>query len=344
MTSSPSPARAQVASYWSRVARKGDLGFWQIPGWDEHQNLLASGRPDRTWLDVFADEIAATGNVPGLALSLGSGGGGYEPMLLERKLATRVEACDLSPDLVAFAQRRADAQGLPIRYFVADLNVPRFPPQRYDLILAAAVFHHIENLEALFESLVETIKPGGHLIVYDYVGPTRFQWRDEQIRVCNEWLGRLPHRYRRKRGYPWHHRLSKRVFDAIPFLGSEPVDRWLGRHAPERWFGQYRRLRFARLTLDEIVRPPREQFLVTDPSEAVRSEETVGILSTCFQVHRTLPMGGTLVQPLFTRTAANFQEDVEGAEWVGRILAHERDLVRSGRLPSDFVAVHARAR
>jgi SAM-dependent methyltransferase len=344
MTGVSAPARTRVASYWARVARKGEIGFWQVPGWDEHQNLLASGQPDRSWLDVFADEIAAAGAVPGLALSLGSGGGGYEPMLLERKLATSVEACDLSPDLVAFAQRRADRQGLPIRYFVADLNAPRFPRCRYDLILAAAVFHHIEKLEELLASLAAAIRPGGHLIVYDYVGPSRFQWRDEQIRVCNEWLARLPPAYRRKRGYPWHYRTIKRVFDAIPFLGSEQVDRWLGRHAPTQLYGQYRRLRFARLTLDEIVRPPREQFLVTDPSEAVRSEETVGILSRYFEVQRTLPMGGTLVQPLFTRTAANFHEDDEGAEWVARILAHERELIRGGRLTSDIVAIHARAR
>jgi hypothetical protein len=123
---------------------------------------------------------------------------------------------------------------------------------------------------------------------------------------------------------------------------TDAVERWLARLAPARAFGQYRRLKYARLTLDEIIRPPREQFLVVDPSEAVRSGEIVGILSRHFDVCRTIPMGGTLVQPLFTRTAANFWDDPEGAEWVAKILAHERDLVRPGRLASDFVAILAR--
>ncbi len=339
----PEPTRAQVASYWSHVAQKGDLGFWQIPGWDEHQNLLASGRPDRTWLDVFAGELASSRRAPGLALSLGSGGGGYEPMLLERRLCASVEACDLSPDLVRFAQERADASRLPIRYFVADLNAPQFPAGRYDLILAAAVLHHVEELERLLESLVSTLAPGGRLVVYDYVGPSRFQWTDEQVQVCNAWLRRLPARYRRKRGYPWHYVLAKRAFDALPFVGSDGAERWLERRAPASAFAQYRRLKAARLMLDEIVRPPREQFVVTDPSEAVRSGEILDLLPRYFDIRRIVPMGGTLVQPLFTRTAANFWDD-EGREWVERILAHERELVSSGSLPSDIVALWGVAR
>jgi SAM-dependent methyltransferase len=333
--------REQVARFWSRSARRGELGFWDVPGWKEHQNLLASGRPDRSWIDVLTDELRAAGVVPGLALSLGSGGGCYEPLLLERGLARSVEACDLSPDLVAASQARADAQGLPIRYFVADLNAPQLAPRRYDLILAAAVFHHVERLERLFESLARTLRPGGRLLVYDYVGPSRFQWRAEQIAVCNAWLGRLPARYRRKQGYPWHYVAAKRLFDALRFPDTDGFERWLGRCAPERVFAQYRRLRTARLSLDEIVRPAREQFLVTDPSEAIRSEETLGLLALHFDIRRTLVMGGTLVQPLFQRTAANFCRDTEGGAWVERILADERELVRSGRLASDLVALHA---
>src|SRR6185295_1047375 len=221
---------------------------------------------------------------------------------------------------------------------------PAFPAGRYDLVLAAAVFHHVERLERLFESLAGTLRPGGRLLMYDYVGPSRFQWRDEQIAACNAWLARMPARYRRKSGYPWRYVAAKRVFDAVGFADTDRFERWLGRIAPARVFAQYRRLRSARLSHDEVVRPSREQFLVTDPSEAIRSEETLALLERHFDVRRRLAMGGTLVQPLFNRTAANFLHDAEGKAWVERILSDERELVRSGRLPSDLVALLAIAR
>lgn len=30
---------AQVSAYWSWVARRQELGYWNMPGWIEHQNL-----------------------------------------------------------------------------------------------------------------------------------------------------------------------------------------------------------------------------------------------------------------------------------------------------------------
>ena len=104
------------------------------------------------------------------------------------------------------------------------------------------------------------------------------------------------------------------------------------------------RLKAARLSLDEIVRPPLEQFQLTDPSEAVRSGEILSVLDRFFDVRSLLRLGGTLAQPLFTRTVANYLADSEGPVWAERILADEREAVRSGRLASDFVALWATPR
>ncbi|MGK0184005.1 MAG: hypothetical protein ACI9YB_003327, partial [Halioglobus sp.] len=90
--------------------------------------------------------------------------------------------------------------------------------------------------------------------------------------------------------------------------------------------------------LDEVSRPHPEQFLVTDPSEAVRSEEIIPLIKKEFTLSSVLHMGGSLAGPIFMRTAENFIKDQKGQKIVGEILSKERELVKNGKLESDYVA------
>ena len=324
---------AQVAKYWSRVAKRKELGYWDVPGWVEHQNLMASGSPTCSWLDLFLE-----GMNPERALSLGCGSGSLERKMLQKGLCKHVEGCDISEPLLERARDKAKKECLAIDYFSADLNLPNFTEGRYDLIIGAGIFHHVENLEGLFANLKRALKPKGKLLVYDYVGPSRFQWTEPQIERCNQWLNKLPSRFKKKQGYPWHYTLGKALFNAIPFAYSKTLEKWVERFAPKRVYSQFLRLKTAQIHLKEVVPPPIEQFFVTDPSEAIRSAEILPVVKEFFTIKKLVPLGGTLAQPIFGRTVANFIKDREGPIWANQILEDERNAILQGELPSDFVA------
>lgn len=334
----------RIASYWSWVAKREELGYWNMPGWTEHQNLLASHDPQKNWLEFLQNHLAGEKNAKGHALSLGCGGGWCEKMFLEKEICSSADGCDISPDLIVSAQKKADNEKLPLNYFVADLNHPNFPKKKYDLVIAIGILHHIKNLEKLFENITETLKDNGKLIVYDYVGPSRFQWKKEQIERCNYWLGQLPKKYRKKRGYPWYYYVGKTLFDFVPFATHPTVEKTLKNLLPTNLFAQWMRIQRARLIMDEMTPPPPEQFVVTDPSEAIRSDEILPVLKKYFEIEKLIPQGGTLTQPLFGRTVANYLNDPEGIRLAQKIFEDEREQIHSGKLPSDLVAFIATKR
>ena len=84
-----------------------------------------------------------------------------------------------------------------LRYHVADLERTDFPAGQADVVFAHASIHHIERLEALFDTVERMLKPGGVFHIWEYVGPTRFQWTDAQMALTNQFLAALPERLRR---------------------------------------------------------------------------------------------------------------------------------------------------
>jgi len=280
----------------------------------------------------------------GHGLSLGCGGGSLEAELIGKNICASVEGCDISPYLVELAGASAAAKGLPVKYYVADLNNCDLGKARFDVIVGAGIFHHVQELEGLFQRLSLALKPGGALLIYDYVGPKRFQWTREQMERCNKWAGMIPMRYRVKKGYPWYYYMTKGAFNLVPFIYAGIVENALRRLLPERAFFQFLRLKAASVILTEVSPIPPEHLLATDPSEAVRSDEIVPALKEFFEIKKLLPLGGTLAQPIFGRIASNFARDAKGCELAATILADERECIRQGLLPSDFIAVLATAK
>src|SRR5262249_31435750 len=51
---------------------------------------------------------------------------------------------------------------------------------------------HIKRLEQLFGQVRRALKPGGHFIVLEYVGPAQLQFTPKAVRIINELLQVLP--------------------------------------------------------------------------------------------------------------------------------------------------------
>ena len=131
------------------------------------------------------------------ALTLGCGFGELERLTASFGVIRRHDAFDISDGAIGRARDAARAAGYAqLHYEVADLNYLQLERGAYDCVFGVQSIHHIERLEHLFGQVVEALKPGGHFILNEFVGPTRFQWTDRQLEVINGLLRALPERLR----------------------------------------------------------------------------------------------------------------------------------------------------
>lgn len=101
-------------------------------------------------------------------LDAGCGLGG-SAFLMAREFGARVDAVDLSHNMVAMAQSRCDELGLNdlVRLQHGNcLDLQRH--DYYDAVYSRDVFLHIHDKARLFEVLLGALRPGGRLLFTDY--------------------------------------------------------------------------------------------------------------------------------------------------------------------------------
>ncbi|MFD8798520.1 class I SAM-dependent methyltransferase [Streptomyces atroolivaceus] len=100
---------------------------------------------------------------PGRALDLGCGPGRNALHLASRGF--EVDAVDLSPGAIAWAEERAGEAGADIRFHCGDAFAEDAPAGPYDLIYDSGCFHHLPpHRRVSYLQLVErSLVPGGHL-------------------------------------------------------------------------------------------------------------------------------------------------------------------------------------
>ena len=103
----------------------------------------------------------------GEGLEIGAGVGAMSAQLLTLYPRFRMVATDYDTELVGMAEqvlagfgRRASAQR-------ADAAQLPFPDGRFDLVLSAAVLHHVIDWDQALAEAVRVLRPGGKLIGYD---------------------------------------------------------------------------------------------------------------------------------------------------------------------------------
>jgi SAM-dependent methyltransferase len=131
-------------------------------------------------------------------LSLGCGHGWTEREALRLDLCRSFDAFDIADEALEVAARTAAEEGLQnrIRYRQADLNTTQLEAGVYDVVIAAMVLHHVEELEHLLGEVSKSLRSGGIFVVNEYIGPARFQWLDKTQALMNRLLATLPEELR----------------------------------------------------------------------------------------------------------------------------------------------------
>lgn len=145
-----------------------------------------------TYLPVFAPLLPGRA----LAVDVGTGEGSLLPLL--SPLYERVVAVDRSPARLARCSARLASWGLPnVRLregHVEDPDLLREIGERggADLVLMARVLHHAARPHEAIAAAARLLRPGGHLVVLDYLPHEEEAMRDQG----DVWLGFEPAKLR----------------------------------------------------------------------------------------------------------------------------------------------------
>jgi tRNA (cmo5U34)-methyltransferase len=124
-------------------------------------------------LDLITAVAAATNPQAARVLDIGCGAGNYTVKLLQRLPDLNVTLIDLSkPMLDRALQRLGPLTTGNIAALQGDIRQIVLEPDSYDIILAAAVFHHLREeaeWEAVFGKCHTALKPGGSLWISDLI-------------------------------------------------------------------------------------------------------------------------------------------------------------------------------
>ena len=144
------------------------------------------------WAEVFDDPSRDAWQKPhqvieALALKtdaavadIGAGTGYFAMRVAHFVPQGRVYAVDIEPDMVTYLAERAKREGLDNVTAIAGGPDDARLPGKVDLVLMVDTYHHIEQREAYFRKLAQSLKAGGRVAIIDFnakskIGPPRAQ-------------------------------------------------------------------------------------------------------------------------------------------------------------------------
>lgn len=186
-----------IGKVWDRKSagnKDAKSNWWHFPEVYEHIGRKIHGS--------FVEFIRAEtdGRVFERAVSVGCGSGTKEMRLIEAGLVDRFDLFELSKERIATGQRRARARGFAdrMRFHLADAFAARDSEEVYDLVHWNNSLHHMLDTRDALAWSRRVLRDGGVIAMDDFVGPSRFQWTDFNIRIASEFRRQLPARLLRR--------------------------------------------------------------------------------------------------------------------------------------------------
>jgi len=103
----------------------------------------------------------------GEGLEIGAGLGGLTAQLLTQYPQFRMVATDTDVERVAMAEQVLSGFGQRASVQRADATALPFPDGRFDLVVSAAMLHHVIEWDKAQAEAVRVLRPGGKLVGYD---------------------------------------------------------------------------------------------------------------------------------------------------------------------------------
>ncbi|OAV43320.1 bifunctional 2-polyprenyl-6-hydroxyphenol methylase/3-demethylubiquinol 3-O-methyltransferase UbiG [Lewinella sp. 4G2] len=171
--------------------------WWIIPAVRRRWNILITGDPEENY-ESFAMRTVYAGREGLRMLSIGSGVCSHEMIFAGYPEFASVTCVDIVPTLLEKAKGLAAEKGIEnMEFVVGDIRSLDLLLAHYDVVLFHASLHHISDVEELLTQKVKSwLRPGGTVMINEYVGPDRLQYPREQISYINKAIQLLPESHR----------------------------------------------------------------------------------------------------------------------------------------------------
>lgn len=124
-------------------------------------------------LELIAEAAHATTPHAKRLLDVGCGAGNYTLKLLQELPDLEVTLLDLSRPMLERAEQRTKAAGASaVRLLQSDIRDAQFADASFDVVVAAAVFHHLrtdDEWQTVFSKLYQALATGGSIWIFDLV-------------------------------------------------------------------------------------------------------------------------------------------------------------------------------
>ena len=189
-----------IADHWGTIKYVQDkkTRWWQFPAILRHINARVCGRPVEGFSQGLIELLKEKGGHErydsGIAVACGSGQ--KEMNLIRQGIVNRFFLFDLSQERVRQGKELAQKYGIAERVCFMDENpLHSLPPGSVDFVHWNNALHHMFDAEEAVHQSRWLLRPGGVFLMDDFIGPNRFQWKDECLEVAT-WLRRqLPPHY-----------------------------------------------------------------------------------------------------------------------------------------------------
>ena len=168
-------------NWWSSEKLTAYVNAQIAPGLDDLAEKTGPGVP-AALAKILNGAQAARG------ISVGCGAAIKERRLLQAGLVGHFTLFDLSESRIALARQEAEAQGLADRIDARVEDAFAAAHESYDLVYWDHSLHHMMDVRHAVAWSVDRLRPGGLLLINEYLGPTRLQWTIAEVRRARAFL------------------------------------------------------------------------------------------------------------------------------------------------------------
>jgi glycosyltransferase involved in cell wall biosynthesis/SAM-dependent methyltransferase len=305
----------RVATHWASTQSVPRSRWWMHPGILRHVNKVVCGSSvDGPWtgLQQRMCELTEHGTFS-CGISVGCGSAGKELALLQKGIVRHFDLYELCPERLEQGKREAARLGLTDRAsFHARSPLAQNINEQYDLVYWNNALHHMPDALQALQWSRNCLLPGGWLVMDDYVGASRFQWPDSQLRIASRIRRALPDRLRQ---------VCESTDRATHTNQSVP---------PKQMF------------TSQVTRPSVAGMIASDPSEAADSANILPALKRIFPDARIIPTGGVIYNLALKDVIANF-DDVRDAALLADLLEYDAILAEQGETQYACAFAHKQA-
>jgi len=185
----------KVQQVWNAKAThsgKSPDRFWFFPQITAHANARICGQllpGSSAGLHQWIKEAGRFAK----AVSIGCGMASKELNLVRTGIVESFDLYEVANERLEKAKQAFASKGLErsITPICADAFASS-PEDVYDLVYWNSSLHHMPDVHVALEWSKRALRPGGVLAMYEFIGPTRFQWSDRNLEFVRRFRQALP--------------------------------------------------------------------------------------------------------------------------------------------------------